>query len=1039
MNPTPEQKLAIESSGKNIIVSAGAGSGKTAVLSERVLTKIQNGVDIDRLLILTFTKAAASEMKERIRKKIKKSNNKEQLNKIDNSYITTFDSFSLSLVKKYHYLLNIKQNVNIIEANVLKLQTKEYLDAIMEEEYACKREDFNKLIDDFCLKDDEDLKKIILALNDKLNMKYNKKEYLNHYLDTFYSDTKIKEIIEDYEKLIEEEVKVVDTLLVKLSNFVDSDYYYKISVIIKALIDGTNYAEIKNSVNLINRLPSLPKGSDEEAKRIKESLKKQIDRIKDLTSYIDIDDIRTSIMLTKPYMQALLRIIKNLDERIERFKEENDLYDFVDISKLAIKIVKENANIREEIKNFFEEIMVDEYQDTSDLQETFINLISNNNLYMVGDVKQSIYRFRNANPNIFRGKYNDYAKSDGGMKIDLLKNFRSREEVLANVNLIFDYIMSDSIGGANYIQEHRMVFGNNAYNEEGLTKQNNNLDIYTYDIDSNEEFKPNEIEAFIIANDIEKKIKEHYQIFDKDKKILRDANYSDFCILIDRSSSFELYKKVFLYKKIPLSIEKDEYLTNSSLLSCIKSVYKLINLLKTNGRKEEIEYAFLSIGRSFLFNYDDEEIFNVIKNNKYEETDMFKHIRKILENIDDKSISQILDEIIIEFNVYEKLRTIPLLSDNYKKIEYLYTLSETLNQMGYTYEDFVSFIDNIFDSKSEIRFAVNKEDGQSVRIMTIHKSKGLEYHICYFPELFNEFNTKELNEKVNYSNDLGIIVPYDNDGLEKNCIYELYKKNYLNDEISEKIRLFYVALTRAKEKMIFILQKKIKDEEYDKDGLVDSNLRMHYRSFADIMYSIDSKIKQYEKDIDVSSLSLTKDYNLINSSNLFSNLNVLKDKIEMIHYPKYVKTKIETSHFSKGNTKLITKKEKEAMEFGTLMHYYLETLDLQNPDYSGIDSNYVSKIQKFLQSPFVCNLSDAKIYQEYEFIYEEDNTLMHGIIDLLIEHADYIDIIDYKLKNIDDVAYDKQLNGYRDYISKIKEKDVNIYLYSIIDEKYRKI
>ena len=158
---TKEQLSAINETGKNIIVSAGAGSGKTAVLSERVLEKVKNGVPVDRLLILTFTKAAASEMKERIRKKIRDNNLIEQLNKIDNSYITTFDSFSLSLVKKYHYLLNVKKNINIIESNVLNIKTREYLEEIMEEEYSKKDEDFIKLINDFTLKDDTELKKLI--------------------------------------------------------------------------------------------------------------------------------------------------------------------------------------------------------------------------------------------------------------------------------------------------------------------------------------------------------------------------------------------------------------------------------------------------------------------------------------------------------------------------------------------------------------------------------------------------------------------------------------------------------------------------------------------------------------------------------------------------------------------------------------------------------------------------------------------------------------------------------------------------------------
>ena len=442
---TKEQESAIYECGKNIIVSAGAGSGKTAVLSERVLEKVMHGTDVDRLLILTFTKAAAAEMKERIRKKIKKNNLVEQLNKLDNSYITTFDSYSLSIVKKYHYLLNVKKNVNIIENNVLNIKTQEYLDEVMEEKYLEKDNNFCKLINDFCIKDDDDIKASILNLNNKLNMKYDKKEYLNNYLEKYYSEEYIMDKIKQYEELLKSKVKLFDITLYKLGDMVDTDYFTKLMDMCNNLINSDNYHDIKTSVEVITRLPNLPRGSDEFTKKTKDDLKGVLDEIKSLTYFTSIDEIKNNILMTKPYVEAIIDIINKLDSKIEFYKHENDLYDFVDISKMAIKVVMENNNIRDEIKNYFLEILVDEYQDTSDLQEAFISLICNDDLYMVGDVKQSIYRFRNANPNIFREKYNNYEKNNGGMKIDLLKNFRSREEVLNNINLIFDYIMSDSI------------------------------------------------------------------------------------------------------------------------------------------------------------------------------------------------------------------------------------------------------------------------------------------------------------------------------------------------------------------------------------------------------------------------------------------------------------------------------------------------------------------------------------------------------------------------------------------------------------------
>ena len=1039
-NLTKEQALAVNEEGKNIIVSAGAGSGKTMVLSTRVIRKIKDGTDIDHMLILTFTIAAANEMKARIRKNIKKNNLLDQLNKLDNSYITTFDSFFLSLVKKYHYVLNINKNVNIIESNILELKVKEYLNDILEEEYLKKDEYFTKLINDFCIKDDDEIRAAILNIYNKLNMKYDKEEYLNNYLDYFYSDTFIDDKIREYETYLKEKIEDVNILLTKLSNVTDADYFSLVIASSNELLNSNTYKEIRENI-LKLEFPRLPNKSLEDAKKIKNDIKKLIDEIKQLTECEDIDFLKNDIKYTCNYVKPIIDIIKKLDHKINEYKNKNDLYDFVDINKMAIKIVKENENIRNEIKYYFKEIMVDEYQDTSDLQEELITLISNNNLYMVGDIKQSIYRFRNANPTIFKNKYDNYAKGNNGLKIDLLNNFRSREEVLDNINLLFKFIMTDDIGGANYIKDHQMIFGNTSYNQEGKTIQNNNMEIYHYDKESEllKTFKKEEIEAFIIAKDIKEKIDNHYQIFDKDEKILKDISYNDFSILIDRSTNFELYKKIFLYFNIPLSIYKDDTLTNSDIFSVINSIIRFITIINENPKKEDVNYLYLSIGRSFLFNIDDDTLFKVITSDTVRDTLIYQMIMDISRNINEKTITNLLDEIIIKFDFYNKLRTIPNIRDNYTKIEYLYTLSNTLNKMGYTYQEFTSLIEEIFNSDKEIKFSVTKEENNSVKLMTIHHSKGLEYHICYFPGLYKKFNFKDIQENFNYSKRLGIITPIFNEGISKTFYDYLNRNDYYNDEISEKIRLFYVAVTRAKEKMIFISGLKDKYEEYDKNGIVSDNIRRKYTNFDGILESIKSQINPYIKEINLNDLNLSKNYNLINTNNIFSEINKNNDKIEIYNYCLKEPCEITESHYSKSSIKLITKDERDVMDFGTMMHYYLEIMDLSNPDYTSIDDKYVNYIKNFLNSDLTKDIKNAKIYQEYEFIHQDVDSISHGIIDLMLEYSDHIDIIDYKLKHIDDPAYVKQLNGYKDYISNLKNKPINIYLYSIMDNVYKKI
>ena len=1022
---TKEQSDAIYETGKNIIVSAGAGSGKTLVLSERVLEHVLNGISIDHMLILTFTRAAAEEMKRRIRKKLVKNNLIEQVSLIDSSFITTFDSYSLSLVKKYHHLLNVSKDINIIDENILKIKVSELLDELLEEEYLKRDPLFVKLISDFCVKDDRLIKKTILSLLDKLNMKYDMDNYLDHYLENFYNLDNIKKNVNLYLDIIKSKIKEIDKTLSEISLYVDGDYYSKLYDTLSSLLSSDNYKSIKNSIP--DRLPNLPKGSENVVKNKKQIVSDLLKEIKEYTKYDSEDDLIDTYLLTKDYVNELIILIRKLNNKINEFKFNNDLYDFIDISKLAIKVVSENENIRLELRDYFEEILVDEYQDTNDLQEYFINLISNNNVYMVGDIKQSIYRFRNANPDIFRKKYNDYASGNGGLKIDLLKNFRSRKEVLNNVNLIFDYIMDDYIGGANYTESHRMVAGNVSYDNEGMTNQNYNMDIYTYPYDKELGFKRHEIEAFIIANDILDKVNSHYQVFDKDLNILRDVTFNDFCILIDRSTNFDLYKKIFLYKQIPLSIFRDEQLTSSNLLLVIKNIYKLIDIHVNKKTKEELTYSFLSIGRSFLFDYDDNYLFKVIKDDSFNDTIIMKIIDKISINIKSKSLTSIFDEIIDEFNIYTNIIKIGDIKDNYIKIDYLYDLCSNLNTMGYTYLDFVNYLDKIFENDTDIKFSLSKDDNTSVKIMTIHKSKGLEYHICYFPGLTSAFNTSDLKEKFIYDNNLGIISPFNLEGIGNTFYRDLFKYNYTKEEISEKIRLFYVSLTRVKEKMIFVIPDD--EENFDEvNGVISDEERLSYRSFSDMMSSIKDKLVDYIKKIDLNNLDLSKDYLLPSKGDVFKKFKKTNDYIETIEYDVPIKNEVSESHFSKSSIALVDKDKSDIMSFGTQIHYYLEILDFNNPDYSLIPNEYQDKIKDFINSDLLVNKEQAKFYKEYEFIYQEDNEIKHGFIDLLVEYPDYYDIIDYKLKNIDDLLYDKQLNGYRKYIMDLSNKKVNCYL-----------
>lgn len=1037
---TEEQSQAINLEGCNILVSAGAGSGKTAVLSERALRKVTEGVNIDEVLILTFTKAAAYEMMLRIRDKIAKNGYSEQVNRIDKAYITTFDSFALSIVKKYHDRLNLDKSVSIVDSNVISLLKKEILDEVFSEYYHKEDEMFLKLITDFSLRDDKEIKKYILSINDKLDLKYDKNDYLDSYLEEFYNKDNVNRKKEEYEFLLIKTISKIENALKKLELVLDGDNYFLYLDILSPLLESKTYDEIKSHIQNI-KLPRLTKNSTEEEKNIKEEIKSYLAEIDAMVIFQSSEKMVNDYLLTHDYIKVMIDIIKELDRRIMNYKAKNNVFEFVDISKLAIDLVVKYSDIREELKKYFNEIMIDEYQDTSDLQEQFINLIENNNTYMVGDIKQSIYRFRNANPLIFKTKYDNYAKEHGGKKIDLNKNFRSRKEVLDNINQFFDYIMDNDFGGANYQESHRMVFGNNTYINEGLTNQNYNINILNYHVEKDSTYKKytkDEIEAFIIANDIKKKIDEKYQVFDKDSCVLRNITYSDFVVLMDRSSKFTLYKKVFEYMKIPLTILRDENIMDQNEVYLIKNILKLIECLETKNFENGFKYSFTSIARSYLFAYTDDEIFNIIQSNLYFETDIVKMAQDIVRNLSNCDLKTLIDEIIEKFDFYKKIITYGNVSMGLSVLEYFQDLATNLQVLGYDYHRFIVYLEYIIESGKEIKIPVSVGNSNSCQIMTIHKSKGLEYPICYYSGLAAPFNISDLKEKILFDNEYGIITPCFIDGYQDTFYKMLLKKKYVKEEISEKIRLFYVALTRCKEQMIIVTSLDESETSLD-DGMVVSSKREQYRSFLDILKSIYAIVEEYIVPVSLDSVPISHDYRIINADKVFeSNKN---NTLEVSEYQKSEEL-IEQEHFSKKVNDLIDKGSKRNMEFGIRIHEIMEMIDFKNPNLDSLNlSNFENKlIMSFLEQPLLKNINNANILKEYEFfVIDDSNVEKHGIIDLMLEYDDHIDIIDYKLKYIEDLAYLEQLDGYKDYIKRRTNKSVNIYLYSIMDNVLKQI
>lgn len=1020
---TKEQKQAIEEEGKNIIVSAGAGSGKTAVLTTRVLRKIKSGISIQQLLILTFTNKAAAEMRERIKKKLEEEKIKEQLENIDSAFITTFDSFTLFLVKKYHYLLSIPKDLSIADSTVIDLKKKELLEQIFMSMYEEKDKKFEKLISDFCVKDDKEIKEAILNIYPKITMKPNYLEYLNTYLDNFFNEDTIESAILEYEDLLRSKIEQIKEILEELEYIADGNYYYQIKDALMSLLEAKTYEEIKNSFPI--KLPMVPRNSEKELIEKKEELNKRVSAMQSFLPYDSKENMKESIYKTKDYVFVFLEIMKKLDEQLSSFKRKQNIYEFQDIALMGISLLQQYPTIREELKEQFKEIMIDEYQDTNDLQEAFISQIANHNVYMVGDIKQSIYRFRNANPQIFKDKYDRYAREEDGMKIDLNKNFRSRKEVIEDINILFTILMDNEIGGANYEAEHQMVFGNMSYEKEE-NNQNHHLALYQYPFDRTLEYKKEEIEAFLIADDIQNRMEKKERVLDKEEGKLRPIEYQDFVILMDRTTDFSLYKKIFEYKKIPLSIEKDESITEEKDITVLKNVYHLIIEAYHHPFSKEFRYYFLSIGRSFLFQYKDQELFDMFLKEDFKNNELYEKVLKISQKIVGMTSYEVVQMIIEEFSFYEKLITIGDVKESLVRLSYFLELADNLSKQGYDVFLFDEHLKKLDQSKLEIRFSLNKESQNSVKIMTIHKSKGLEYPICYYAGVYKEFNQADVKEKFLYDKKYGIITPYFEEGICSTIYKELLKNTYQLEEISEKLRLFYVALTRSREKMIIVLPKLQEAPAFKKSA------RLNCHSFLDFLKIISQQLDSYQTNITIEEIKLSKEYLTVSQEK--RSMECIEDeKIDVIEWtekPIYIKE----NTFSKKKKELLSKEERENIELGKWFHEQFEYLDFKNPQIENLNLEARNKqyLSRFFEQPMIKEGNFKNVFQEHEFIYSYENQKYHGIIDLVLEKEEEVIIIDYKLKNVVDEAYQNQLLGYKRYIEHKLQKKAKTYLYSIL-------
>lgn len=1022
MKWTREQLEAINKRGSNILVSAGAGSGKTAVLSERVLEYVKASNSVKDLLVLTFTNAAAREMKERIYKKLKENGLEEEANYTLNSDITTFDAYALSLVKKYAHLLGVDKNIGICDSILVKKEKEAFINDLFSKYYEEKNETFFKFLIHQNYKDDTSLIKGIIDLSFSLDLLSDPINYLNNYVNNYYSDNHILKVVDNYEKLILDKTKELYNKAIDVKELIDDDnvnFYNDLDSFIANLGLIKRYEDLKEYLENF-KFSSLKRGSEQGLKDAKNNLTSAINDFKSLLSFEDKKAIASSLYASKSDVMFIVEVSKLVYLNNMNFKKKYGYFTFADIAKMAISLVKNFKEVRDDLAHY-KEILVDEYQDTSDLQEEFLSYISKDKLYMVGDIKQSIYRFRNANPYIFKEKYLKYSKKNEGIKIDLLENFRSRKEVLENINLIFNNLMTLDVGDCDYINNGQMRYGLKSYDE--YQDKDYDMEILSYD-NEDSSFTNEEIEIFTCAK-IVKDIIANKFVFAGDKLV--KASYKDIAIIIDKSKYFQTFKKIFEYLGIPLIIERDEDVKENSFTMTLISLLNVLKEIKNKTYLDNKNNCFkrnlVSVLRSFIYEYSDEEIYNIIKNNNYD-IELINDLKTLDFNLDSYNLFY---ETINKIKLYESLTKIGNMKANLTIIDYVANTLLNYNKLGYDFDKSVELLANIAISDEKMPYANNDVNNNEVRLMTIHKSKGLEFAYCIFPFLNSKPNDQDKKKDFRLNLDYGIYMKKavnDDDSYtdDKSVISLLVNDEENRADISEKVRLLYVAITRAKEKFYLILDNK----EIKNNKLI---------TFKEMLEST-NVINKYKKEINIENLNLTTAYNETKELTNINNNEGIKLTYNDINYHSEILNK---GTISKTTNEIISSKTRKILELGTNIHEALASIDLKKPNYNLVKEEYRKYIKNVLELPLFEDIKDANIYQEQEFYYSLDNKSYHGIMDLVLEYSDHIKLIDYKFANLDKEEYIEQLNVYYNYLKLITNKKINVYLVGVTNLEVKEL
>lgn len=909
---TAEQIEAIYTAGQNILVSASAGSGKTFVMAERILDQLARGVEISQLFISTFTVKAATELKERLEKKISqqiqetddvdlKQHLGRQLADLPNAAIGTMDSFTQKFLGKHGYLIDIAPNFRILQNESEQLILKnEVFHQVFEAHYQGEnKENFSHLIKNFAGrgKDERGLRQQVYKIYDFLQSTSSPKKWLNEsFLKGFEEadfvnekdkqNEQIKQALWDLESFLRyhldndakefpkatylENVQLVLDQIDSLNQESDSQAYQAVLARIVAISKEKNGRALAN----FSRKADLKPLAD----AYNEERKAQFAKLGQLVDQITILDYQERYHgdaweLAKTFQTFMSDFVDAYRER----KRQENAFEFADISHYTIEILENFPQVREAYQERFHEVMVDEYQDTNHIQERMLELLSNgHNRFMVGDIKQSIYRFRQADPQIFNEKFQRYAQNPQAGKLILLKeNFRSSSEVLSATNHVFERLMDQEVGEINYDSMHQLVFANSK-----LTPNlENKAEFLLYDKDDSEH--ENE------ESQVEKKLTGEMRLVIKEILKLHQENgvaFKEIALLTSSRSRNDQILLALSEYGIPVKTdgEQNNYLQSLEVQVMLDTLRVIHNPLQ--------DYALVALMKSPMFSFDEDELARLslqkvedkVQENLYEKlVNAQKQVdsqKELIHTALAEKLNQFMD-ILASWRLYAKIHSLyDLIWKIYNDRFYydyvgalpngparqanLYALALRADQFEKSnfkgLSRFIRMIDQVLEAQHDLASVAVAPPKDAVELMTIHKSKGLEFPYVFILNMDQDFNKQDSMSDVILSRQNGLGVKYIAK-VETGAVEAHYPKTiklsipsltYTQNEeelqlasYSEQMRLLYVAMTRAERKLYLVgkgSREKLEAKEYPlaENGKLDKHTRLQAKNFQDWIWAI---------------------------------------------------------------------------------------------------------------------------------------------------------------------------------------------------------